>query len=177
MDWPIIKPDAGRKPFVTTIEESVRKLGILPPLTDTFAETDRIKAMPIWIPSPMLAKRIALLNGSAVAGNVDVGIYTAELWDPAAPKFYLPKRLIVNKGLTAQAGTNQFQVFDIADTYLAPGHYFLAVYFSSASAKYLSNYGGWDTFNSGGFPASPASFSQYVFASRTMAIMSVTGVA
>ena len=54
-------------------------------------------------------------NGSTASGNIDVGIY-----DLGGAK-------LVSIGSTAQAGTSAYQVFDITDTTLYPGQYYMAV--------------------------------------------------
>jgi hypothetical protein len=49
------------------------------------------------------------------SGNIDIGIYGVD------------GTRLVSKGSTAMAGTNTLQIFDVTDTYLAPGDYFLAI--------------------------------------------------
>lgn len=71
--------------------------------------------LPFRVPSALLVQQLYVYNGAAVSGNVDVGIYT-----PGGTR-------LVSIGSTAQAGTNDQQLFDIADTLLAPGAYYLAV--------------------------------------------------
>lgn len=55
------------------------------------------------------------LNGTAVSGNVDVGIYSAD------------GARLVSSGSTAQSGTSTIQLFDIADTTIGPGQFYLAM--------------------------------------------------
>jgi hypothetical protein len=55
-----------------------------------------------------------VLNGATASGNMDVGIYD-----------YAGTRL-VSSGSTAQSGTSAFQDFDITDTLLGPGIFYLA---------------------------------------------------
>lgn len=70
---------------------------------------------PIVLDDLMLVKNIIIANGAAVSGNVDVGIYAAD------------GTRLVSSGSTAQAGTNVSQVFDVTDTQLGPGLYYLAI--------------------------------------------------
>lgn len=74
---------------------------------------------PFSLTSHEIARKLLRHNGSTLSGTVDVGIYDGE------------GRLIVSAGSTTAAGTNAVQEFDIADTPLGPGRYFLA---ASASA-------------------------------------------
>lgn len=70
--------------------------------------------VPFILDRPALVKRMFTANGSTVNGNVDVGIYT---WDGAR---------IVSIGSTAHAGTSTLQFFNITDTYLGVGQYYMA---------------------------------------------------
>lgn len=60
-------------------------------------------------------KQLFCVNGGTAAGNIDMGIY-----DNAGARK-------VSIGSTAQAGTSTIQTFDIADTTLAAGTYYLAI--------------------------------------------------
>lgn len=79
--------------------------------------------VPFTLPAYFLARRMIILNGSAVAGNVDAGIYT------------LDGARIVSSGAIAQAGTSAIQFLDITDTLLPPGRYYLAASCSSGTAR------------------------------------------
>lgn len=72
---------------------------------------------------PFVAKQAFVLNGSAVSGNVDVGVYDSR------------GNLIVSTGATAQAGTSVVQLLDITDTTLQPGRYLLALSVSNTTAR------------------------------------------
>lgn len=79
--------------------------------------------VPFAISRPVLVKRMFSVNGSAVSGNIDVGIYTVD------------GARIVSIGSTAQSGTNALQFFNITDTPLSPGRYFMACALSSTSGR------------------------------------------
>jgi hypothetical protein len=70
--------------------------------------------------------RAMTANGTAVAGNIDVGVY-----DLAGNRLF-------STGSVAQAGTSIFQRITINWT-LDPGHYLLALACSSASATFIRN--------------------------------------
>lgn len=69
--------------------------------------------VPVVVTRHFLVKNMAILNGT-VAGNVDVGIY--DRWF----------NRLVSAGSTLQAGASAPQVFNVTDTWLTPGLYFLA---------------------------------------------------
>lgn len=63
---------------------------------------------------PITIKQICVFNGATVSGNIDVGVY-----DLGGAK-------IVSIGSTAQAGASAYQAFNITDTVLYKGQYYLA---------------------------------------------------
>ena len=71
--------------------------------------------VPFTVHQSVLIKRLFSMNGSAVSGNIDMGIYTAD------------GARMTSIGSTAQSGTNQPQFFDITDLLIGPGLYYLAV--------------------------------------------------
>ena len=77
---------------------------------------------PLYLEMGGLVVKLFVANGSTVNGNMDVGLYTA-----AYAK-------IVAIGATAQAGTSDLQAFDITDTYVGPGQYYLIASSSSGTA-------------------------------------------
>lgn len=78
--------------------------------------------IPFVVYKPMLALKMAAANGITAAGNVDVGIYDDQ------------GNRIVSIGTTAMAGTSSWQIFDIADTVLFPGNYYMSRAHDSATA-------------------------------------------
>lgn len=65
-------------------------------------------------------------NGSTASGNIDMGIYNEG------------GTRQVSIGSTAQSGTSANQVFDITDTTLVPGRYYLAVALDNATGTSLA---------------------------------------
>jgi hypothetical protein len=92
--------------------------------TGTFPATNDALFVPIVLDRPALVTRMFTCNGNSAGNNVDVGIYTAD------------GARIVSKGSTAQSGTTTLQFFDITDTYLSPGRYFMAVAADGTSATF-----------------------------------------
>jgi hypothetical protein len=74
---------------------------------------------------PLTIYQIGTSNGATASGNVDVGIYD-----------FAGNRL-VSSGSTAQSGTSVGQVFDITDTVLTPGNYFLAMAVDNITATFF----------------------------------------
>lgn len=71
--------------------------------------------VPVHLDYPAWVYQLSVTNGAAVSGNIDVGIYDEE------------GVLLVSAGSTAQTGVSVAQFFNVTDTLLMPGVYFLAV--------------------------------------------------
>lgn len=71
--------------------------------------------LPFAVAVPSTAVQLYCLNGATASGNVDMGIY-----DPSGTR-------LVSIGSTAQSGTNVLQLFDITDTVLGPGAFYLGI--------------------------------------------------
>ena len=78
----------------------------------TWPLTNKAFYVPFVVTESITVKRLWVHNGTVVSGNIDVGIYEED------------GTKLVSSGSTAQAGISQRQVFDIADTVLAPGRYY-----------------------------------------------------
>jgi hypothetical protein len=77
---------------------------------------NRALYVPFTISEPgYTATQMFVYNGTAVSGNIDVGIYDVTL------------ARLVSMGSTAQAGTSAIQTFNITDTALPPGRYWMGV--------------------------------------------------
>ncbi len=71
--------------------------------------------MPFHLHNQQTVKRIIVLNGATISGTVDVGIY-----DTAGVRK-------VSSGAIAQSGSNRAQIFDISDTVISAGDYYMAL--------------------------------------------------
>jgi hypothetical protein len=97
-----------------------------------WANANRATYVPFNLPDTITLTQFYLLNGAgAAAGNVDVGVYSAD------------GRLIIGVGGVAQSNAvaNTFQVMDVADTELGPGPYFLGTVCSSTSTTVFRSAG------------------------------------
>jgi len=86
--------------------------------------------IPFTIVAPITAYLMAVENAATVAGNVDLGIYD------------INGVRLVSIGSTAMAGASTIQTFDIADTLLTPGTYFMAFASNSTTATHIHTGGG-----------------------------------
>jgi hypothetical protein len=84
--------------------------------------------VPLSINQPVTVLQMFVENGASVNGSIDVGIYTVS------------GSLMVSSGSTAHAGTAAIQSFDIANTTLNPGLYYLACAINVASAAHILRY-------------------------------------
>jgi hypothetical protein len=87
----------------------------------TWQTADRAIYVPFTISSPSLIKKMFVYNGATASGNIDIGIY-----DRSFTK-------LVSSGEVAQAGINALQEFDIADTLLGPGLFYMALVFDTTT--------------------------------------------
>lgn len=83
--------------------------------------------VPITLPSYFRCTHMFAANGNAVAGNIDLGIYTPDLVQ------------LAHVGSTAQSGTSALQIIALGtEMILSPGTYYLALSCSSTSARFLT---------------------------------------
>lgn len=78
--------------------------------------------IPISVHSTLTVVKMFIENGGTASGNVDLGIYDAG------------GTRLVSTGSTAQSGTSAIQEFDITDTTLTPGLYYLAMAIDNTTA-------------------------------------------
>lgn len=76
---------------------------------------------PFTLEQEATAKKMSCLIGGTANGNIDVGIYDEAF------------TYIISSGATGQGSTSTNQEFDITDTVLPPGFYWMAVSLSSAT--------------------------------------------
>lgn len=84
--------------------------------------------LPFSLPFTYVAARMAWRNGTVVSGNVSIGIYNA-----AGTNLYA-------SAATVQAGTSARQYVTLGSPLtLTPGHYFMALAASSATATFFAS--------------------------------------
>lgn len=85
------------------------------PASAAFPAANDALLVPFYLHHSVLVKRLYSINGATASGNIDLGIYSQD------------GARIVSIGSTAQSGTTTIQFFDITDTFLSPGRYYIAV--------------------------------------------------
>lgn len=87
----------------------------------TWPAANRAIFVPIVVHSAFTVAQLFCANGGAVSGNVDVGLY-----DTGGNR-------IVSSGSTAHAGTGTLQFFNVTDTPISAGVYYMAMVLDSTS--------------------------------------------
>lgn len=113
-------PSPLRGPAALFVVDSLGTFGAVPAINGSMASgifpaANRVIYIPFRLPQPLVVQQLYCINGSAVSGNVDVGVYT------------LDGTKILSSGSTAQAGTNQKQLFNVTDTLLGIGAYYMGL--------------------------------------------------
>lgn len=111
--------------------EAIRAFVISTPTSGTYPTANRIIYIPFSVPWSYTVKRLGWNNGTAVAGNVELGIYNFGSNKEG------PTTLVATTGATAQAGTSVPQYVTLGTPVtLSAGRYYLAIVASSASATF-----------------------------------------
>ena len=82
--------------------------------------------VPVVLEGPTVIAQLYCVNGTVVAGNVDVGIYSVD------------GTRLASAGSTAQAGTSASQRFNITDIRLDAGLYYMALALSDAATATIN---------------------------------------
>lgn len=134
----------------------------------TWPAANRAIIIPFYLPIRSTLTKIFWVNGSAVSGNCDAGVY-----DAAYAK-------LVSSGSTAQSGTSAIQIVDVTDTVLAPGTYYMALAIDNTTATTLRGTSGNLLMRTSGLAdmasafALPATFTPAALTSPYVPYMGVT---
>lgn len=127
-DW----PNLGQVPPVMMSPLSAFALGMeigsaamAAPAGAAIGTANLARGYPFWLPEPVVVQKLWCYNGATLGGNVDVGIYSED------------GRLLVSAGSTAQAGASVLQEFDVTDTIIGRGRFYLALATSSTTATFF----------------------------------------
>ena len=99
-------------------------IGVSEPASAAWPTANMALAFPFVISKTTTVKELWCSNGATASGNVDIGIY-----DETFAK-------IISTGSVAQSGTDTCQQFDITDTVLVPGTYYLALSCDNGTATF-----------------------------------------
>lgn len=89
-----------------------------------FPTANKVLYIPIRIPSPIKILQLYTHNGATASGNVDIGIYAKD------------GTKIVSSGSTAQAGTSVDQLFNVTDTQLGRGLFYIGLTLSNTTGTF-----------------------------------------
>lgn len=127
-DWPAQVEEPHRVTVQSISQESVVD-AINQGLTlasSVWGAANRAMFIPFVIQAPFLVDRLFLINGSAVSGNLDLGIYD------------INGIRMVSSGSTAQASVSAIQFVNVADTTLLPGVYYFAIVLDNITGTTLN---------------------------------------
>lgn len=93
----------------------------------TFASANRAHFQPFRVTVPCIIKQLFVANGATASGNIDLGVYAPD------------GTRLVSTGSTAQSGTNDLQVFDVTDTLIGRGYYYIAVAMDNTTGTLIRN--------------------------------------
>lgn len=85
------------------------------PSSAVFPTAKKVLYCPIRLMQPVLVQQLYINNGAAVSGNVEVGLYSYD------------GKKIVSSGSAAQSGVGVPQLFNITDTQIGAGVFYIAV--------------------------------------------------
>lgn len=123
-DWPIVR-HTDPIVFSPYIPQSVGKIlaGMsIGGTTQAWPTANEAIFIPFSVQCIVTVRKMFIVNGATLSGNVDVGIYNRN------------GTRLVSIGSTAQAGVSVIQEFDITDTLLSPGLYYLACAIDNGTA-------------------------------------------
>lgn len=110
-------PSGGLTPSATISTLSMFANGHLGPAVGgtVWPAVNLAMFIPIRVPVPLLVRQLAVANGVLPTGNTDVGLY-----DEHGVR-------LVSTGSVATSGSSVVQVFDVTDTWIGPGVFYLAL--------------------------------------------------
>lgn len=118
--------------FITNNEHYIANGGVLDDANIVWTTADMGVYVPFSLNRKATVKKLYHFNGATVGTDtIDVGIY-------AADGDGLPGVRAVSAGPATTAGASAWQEFDVADTELAPGLYYLAAVMSGVTDKSTS---------------------------------------
>ena len=113
----------GRKYLASTsiFAAGAKLYHAVPTTSIVWPAANRAFYAPIVVERETVITQLWCLNGSIVAGNIDVGLYASD------------GTRLTSAGSTAQAGTTVIQKFNITDLFIGPGLYYLALALSDGA--------------------------------------------
>lgn len=94
-----------------------------------FPTANKVLYIPLRIPKPMIIQQLYTSNGATASGNVDIGVYSAD------------GTKLVSSGSVAQSGINQKQLFNVTDTLIGRGVFYMGLTLSNTTGTFFRNAG------------------------------------
>lgn len=137
MDFPRTPAEAQGLLQVTTAEYFRKTTGKAPTFTSAvWWDASKPAYLPVYVPRQMTVKQLYCLNGTAVSGNCDIGLYGSEHTSPGVG-YYRPSPggKLVSSGSTVQAGSSQWQAFNVTDCPIGEGWYWLGYVLNNGTGQ------------------------------------------
>lgn len=116
-------------PLLTTgsylsIGMGLRPVGA-PAASVAWGTANQARYVPFWLTQPFLVAKLVAYNGTTAAGNTDIGVYDSDGNER------------ISIAAAAQAGTSAWQEFNVTDTYLASGLYYIGLLNTTTTGTYF----------------------------------------
>lgn len=140
MNWPsgVLPPP----PMVSVLSEfgpNTAQVATGSPSSGVWPTANRAFFIPITLPYSLTLTKFWALNGASAANNVDIGVYTAD------------GTLILSTGSQTRTGTSTLQAYDVTDTSIGPGLFYIAMVLNNTTGAFFKLGGGTAPFESGVF--------------------------
>lgn len=131
-DWPKVPPAYTKVGILTTSSLNHSPAGwsvvlgnVVMTTSTAWGTADVALYVPVYLGWQAKVYKLSVMNGGTVGGNTDVGIYNER------------GVRLVSSTPTLQSGTSTIQTFDVTDTLLNPGVYYLALANTTTTGTYL----------------------------------------
>jgi hypothetical protein len=129
-DWPQVGPPAPVmiSPFSqNAIGVDIAAAAMAAPASAAIATANLARGYPFWLPEPITVLKLWTYSGGTIAAtSVDVGVYSED------------GRLLVSAGGAAEANASALQEFDVTDTVLGRGRFYMAASISSTTGTFFT---------------------------------------
>lgn len=117
-------------PVITTMGRQsigldINRLHNALPASVAWGTANQARYVPFRLPEPVTVVKLLAYNGATAAGNTDIGVY-----DAAGTE-------VISIAAAAQSGTSVWQEFDVTDTTLLPGLYYIGLLNTTTTGTYF----------------------------------------
>lgn len=111
-------------PILTTVQQ-ISRIFAQTPTTTAWGVANQARYVPIIVPRPITVVKLLAYNGTSVAGNSDMGLYREDGTE------------VVGIAAAAQSGTSGWQEFNITDTPILAGLYYIGLLNDGTTGQYF----------------------------------------